>query len=110
MIKSILTKAGFIENETFKETRFLIPPKEKTYCVYMDSWSGRGSDDYNYIREHSYSIEVYQYYPDEESEEKIERILDNLGLEYQKHERYWIEQEQLYQTIYDFDYLEKKGR
>lgn len=107
MIKTILTQAGFIENVTFKETRFLYPPKEETYCVYMDSMRGRGSDSYNYIKEHSYTIEVYQYLQDNLSEEKIERILDNLGLEYEKHERYWIEKEQLYQTIYEFDYIEK---
>lgn len=107
MIKNILIQAGFIENVTFKETRFLSPPKDTTYCVYMDSVSSRGADNYNCIKEHSYSIEVYEYYPDDEIEQKIEQILDNLGIEYEKHERYWIEQEQLYQVIYNFDYIEK---
>ena len=36
MVKEILTAAGFVENKTFKETRFLRPPKE-TYAVFLRS-------------------------------------------------------------------------
>lgn len=106
MIKSILTKAGFVEGETFKETRFLKPPKV-TYCVYFDSYNRRGSDDQNLLKEHDISIELYAYKSDAQSEAKIESVLDALGIEYDKSERYWLETEQLYQTIFNFDYIEK---
>lgn len=106
MVKNILIKAGFVEGETFKETRFLTPPKV-TYCVYFDSYDRRGSDDQNLLKEHSVSIELYAYKPDSKSEAKIESVLDALGIEYEKTERFWLETEQLYQTIFNFDYIEK---
>lgn len=106
MVKDILIKAGFVEGKTFKETRFLKPPNV-TYCVYFDSYNRRGSDDRNLIKEHSYTIEMYSYKSDSQSEAKIENVLDALGIEYEKSERFWLETEQLYQTIFDFDYIEK---
>lgn len=106
MVKQILTEAGFVENKTFKETRFLSPPKT-TYAVYLDSFTRRGADDLNLIREHSYTIELYAYKSDPVAETNIEKTLDTLGIEYEKQSRYWLDSEQLYQTIYNFDYIEK---
>ena len=106
MVKEILTGAGFVENKTFKETRFLKPPKT-TYAVYMDSFTRRGADGHNLVREHDYTIELYSYKPDPEAEARIEAILDELGLEYDKDDRYWIQEEQLYQVIYTLNYIEK---
>lgn len=106
MVKEVLTGAGFVENETFKETRFLKPPKT-TYAVYMDSFTRRGADGLNLIKEHDYTIELYSYAPDPEAEAKIEAILDKLGLEYDKDDRFWIQEEQLYQVVYTFSYIEK---
>lgn len=106
MVKLVLTSAGFVENETFKETRFVKPPK-KTYAVYLDSFSRRGADGLNLIRDHTFTIELYSYQPDPYSEKRIETALDALGLEYEKEDRYWINEEQLYQTIYTFNHIEK---
>lgn len=106
MIKDILTRAGFVENETFKETRFLKPPKT-TYAVYMDAFTSRGGDNKNLIKEHDYTIELYSYRPDPLAETNVESILDEMGIEYDKEERYWLQDEQLYQTIYSFVYIEK---
>lgn len=106
MVKKILTGAGFVENETFKETRFLKPPKT-TYAVYMDSFRGYGADNLNLLKAHSYTIEIYSETPDPEAEAKIEAMFDSLGLEYEKQPRYWIQEEQLYQVIYSFDFIEK---
>ena len=106
MVKQILTDAGFIENETFKETRFNRPP-QTTYAVYLDSITRRGSDKFNLITEHSVDIELYEYYPDRDSEAKIEAEFDRLGIEYSKESRYWIETEQLYQVIYTFNSISK---
>lgn len=106
MVKEILTGAGFEENKTFKETRFLKPPKT-TYAVYMDSFTRRGADGLNLVREHDYTIELYSYKPDPEAEARIEAILDELGLEYDKDDRYWIQEEQLYQVVYTLNHIEK---
>ena len=106
MVITILTGAGFVEGKTFKETRFLKPPKT-TYAVYMDSFTRRGADGLNLIKDHDYTIELYSYNPDPEAEARIEAILDELGLEYGKDDRYWIQEEQLSQDIYTFNFIEK---
>lgn len=106
MVKQVLTGAGFVEGKTFKETRFLKPPKT-TYAVYMDSFTRRGADALNLIKDHDYTIELYSYKPDPEAEAKIEASLDSLGLEYDKDDRYWIQEEQLYQVVYTFRFIEK---
>ena len=41
MVDKILTGAGFVLNETYRETRFLKPPR-KTYAVYNDDCDNRG--------------------------------------------------------------------
>lgn len=109
MVKQILTAAGFVEGKTFKATRFIKPPKS-TYAVYLDSFIGRGADGANLLKEHSYTIELYSATPDPEAEKSIENTLDSFGLEYEKGDRYWIQEEQLYQVTYDFDYIEKIRR
>lgn len=106
MVKRVLTGAGFVEGKTFKETRFLKPPKT-TYAVYMDSFTRRGADGLNLIKDHDYTIELYSYTPDPEAEARIEAILDELGIEYDKDDRYWIQEEQLYQVVYTFKFIEK---
>lgn len=111
MVREILTKAGLVENETFRETRFLRPPKEKSYAVFMDSFSRGGGDLKASIKRHSVTIELYEYAPDPMIEQKIEALLDeyypSMSDEWNKEPRYWIEEEQLYQVIYEFDYIEK---
>ena len=106
MVKQVLTAAGFVEGRTFKETRFLKPPKT-TYAVFMDSYERRGADSLNLLKEHDYTIELYSYTPDPEAEKRIEDALDSLALEFVKDNRYWIQEEQLYQVIYSFSYIEK---
>lgn len=106
MVKQVLTAAGFVEGRTFKETRFLKPPKT-TYAVFMDSYERRGADSLNLLKEHDYTIELYSYTPDPEAEKRIENSLDSLALDFVKDNRYWIQEEQLYQVIYNFSYIEK---
>ena len=106
MVKQVLTGAGFSEGKTFKETRFLKPPKT-TYAVFMDSFTRRGADGLNLIKDHNYTIELYSYKPDPDAEARIEKILDDLGIEYEKDDRYWIQEEQLYQVVYRFNFVEK---
>lgn len=106
MVKEILTGAGFVEGKTFKETRFLTSPKT-TYAVYMDSFTRRGADSLNLIKDHNYTIELYCYKPDPKAEARIENMLDTYGIEFTKDDRYWLESEQLYQIVYNFDFIEK---
>ncbi len=106
MVKRVLIGAGFVEGETFRETRFLKPPKT-TYAVFMDSFTRRGADGLNLIKDHNYIIELYSYALDPGAEARIEATLDELGLEYEKEDRYWLQEEQLYQVIYRFRYIEK---
>lgn len=106
MVHKILSGSGFEINKTYRETRFITPPKT-TYAVYFDSVKRRGADDLNLISEHSTSIEVYEYAPDPETEAAIEAQFDALGQAYSKAPRYWLDEEQLYQVVYSFDYTEK---
>ena len=106
MVKEILTGAGFTEGKTFKETRFIKPPNT-TYAVYLDSFTSRGADNLNLMKEHDYTIELYSCKSDATAESKIENELDKRGIEYDKAERYWIQEEQLYQVIYTFNFIEK---
>ena len=95
-----------MENETFRETRFVKPPRT-TYAVYMDSFTRRGADGLNLLTEHDCTVELYAYAPDPTAESKIETSLDAFGLEYEKDERTWIQEEQLYMTVYRFSHIEK---
>lgn len=106
MVHKILSGSGFEINKTYRETRFITPPKT-TYAVYFDSVTRRGADNLNLISEHSTSIEVYEYAPDPEAEAKIEAQFDALGQAYNKAPRYWLDEEQLYQVVYSFEYTEK---
>lgn len=107
MVKKVLTKAGFVENKTFKAVRFIKPPKDESYSVYTDAFTRRGADGFNLITDHFFTIELYSYVPDPTAESNIEAALDSYGLEYEKQPRYWIQEEQLYQVIYTFNFIEK---
>lgn len=106
MVRQVLTAAGFVEGKTFKETRFLKPPTT-TYAIFLDSFTRRGADGLNLIKEHSYTIELYSSKPDPKSEANIEASLDDFGIEFDKQDRYWLPEEQLYQVVYTFDFIEK---
>ena len=106
MVRRILTEAGFVEGETFEETQFISPPDD-TYAVFMDSFTRRGADRVNLIKDHSCTIELYSDFPDPEAEARLEAKLDEYAIEYEKSDRIWIQSEQMYETVYTFDYVEK---
>lgn len=108
MVDKILTSAGFVLNKTYRETRFLKAPSG-TFAIYTDSRTTRGADNLNLIVEHDITIELYESTPDPNAEKRIEDAFDASGIEYIKQARYWIQEEQLYQVIYEFNYIEKKG-
>lgn len=106
MLKRVLVGAGFVEGVTFDETQFITPPNT-TYAVFHDSFTRRGADGKNLLKEHEGTIELYSDFPDPEAEARTEAMLDSLSIEYDKAERYWIHEEQLYQVVYTFNYIEK---
>lgn len=106
MIHEILTEAGFVLNETYKEAFFIKPPKT-TYAVYTEAIERRGGDLMNSGKYHDVTIEVYEYAPDPDKEQAIEQAFDERGIKYTKQARYRIVEENLYQIIYEFDYFEK---
>ena len=99
MVDKVLTGAGLEPGKTYTETRFLKPPKS-SYATYSDTQKVRGPDNVNALVSHEINIELYEYAPDPELEAAIERQFDALGQEYIK---------QVYQIIYEFNYLAKKG-
>lgn len=102
MVKDILNQIGI----PFKKTRFLKAPST-SYIVYMHDCNSRGADIKNLIKENDITLELYSYSQDEDSQRKIENALDERGIEYKKQSSYWIETEQIYQTVYDFSYITK---
>lgn len=102
MIKTILDAAGV----PFRRSRFLKPPAG-TYAVYMDDVDTDGPDGMNRIFNHDVTVEVYEAKPDDKTEAAIEAALDAQGLHYTKQDRYWLQEEQRYQVIYEFSYTTK---
>lgn len=104
MVDEMLTSL----NIEHRETKFDKPPRN-TYAVWMDDIVSDGADDVNLQWTHQITIELYTYTikASAEAETKIEQYLDSRGIRYNKQARFWIQDEQLYQTIYDFDYTTK---
>lgn len=102
MINEILTASGL----PYKETQFQRPPA-KTYAVYMDDVTADGPDYENRIFTHDITVELYEPKPDPEAEAAIERELNARGCKWTKQSRYWVQDAQRYQVIYEFSYIEK---
>lgn len=103
MVDLILTTAGV----TYRHARFPSPPSG-TYAVYLDDIETDGPDGMNRIYRHGVTVEVYEPFPDADTEAAIEAALDAEGIPWTKQDRYWLQSEQLYQVIYEFDYIEKR--
>lgn len=103
MIDKILKAAGI----DYRRTRFPKPPAG-TYAVYMDDISTDGPDGINRIFTHDYTVEVYEPKPDDAAEAAIEAAINAAGLQWTKQDRYWLQDEQRYQVIYEFTHREKR--
>lgn len=103
MVTEILRKSGI----QFRKTRFLKPPFG-TYAVYMDSIETSGGDYLVAIYHHQITIELYEEGFDDAAEEKIESAIADKGIQWEKQDRFWLQGEQRYQVIYEFDYYEKR--
>ena len=110
MITDILTAAGI----QYRRGRFPSPPAN-TYAVYFDNISGEGADlvpisageHLPGIQHHDIMVEVYEPTPDDAVEASIEAELTARGFSWSKQDRYWLQDVQRYQVIYEFSYTTK---
>ena len=109
MIKDILATAG-VEHA---QGRFIRMP-EGTYAVYFDDIESETADRTGAptagtprINHHSVTVEVYEPTPDDAIEAAIEAELDARELPWTKQDRYWMQDLQRYQVIYEFNYSSK---
>lgn len=102
MIKEIMNATAL----PFRRTRFLKPPTG-TYAVYMDDVDTDGPDGINRIFTHNITLEVYEPEPDDKAEAAIEEALNSRGIKWTKQDRYWLQDVQRYQVIYEFTYITK---
>lgn len=107
MIEEILTASGI----PFRQGRYLNPPLT-TYAVYFDDQEVDGADPESGVApmvvSHDVSVELYEPERDPEAEAAIETQLAARGIHWTKAARYWLQSVQRYQTVYDFEFYEKR--
>lgn len=105
MIDTIMQAAGIAN----RRTRYPSPP-DTAYAVYHDSVTTDGPDGINAIYTHDYTVELYTNDPEEAdtAETSMEQALNAAGVAWGKQDRYWLQTEQLYQTVYEFSHIEKR--
>ena len=104
MVEEILAAAGIKE----RGSRFTKPPAG-TYAVWFDDITTDGPDGLPpMIFTHDVSVELYAPKKDAAAEAALEAEMSARGLHWTKQDRYWIQTEQMYQTIYEFTYTEKR--
>ncbi|MBR5862252.1 MAG: hypothetical protein IKZ08_02885 [Bacteroidales bacterium] len=103
MINNIIKAAGL----NCRKSRFLKPPAG-TYGVYMDDVATDGPDNMVGWYTHSITLELYESSPDDGMEAAVEAAITAAGLQWTKQDRYWLQEEQRYQVIYEFEYIEKR--
>lgn len=87
------------------EERFLKPPP-LPYIIFTDNTDVGGADNKNCIANRAISIELYSSKVDHASETLIENLLNEKTIGY-KRDRIWIDIEMMFETIYDFNLVEK---
>lgn len=103
MVDAILTAAGL----NYRRARFLKPPAG-TYGVYTDDIDTDGPDGMALVLAHSITLELYEPEPDDTTEAAVEAAITAAGLQWTKQDRYWLQEEQRYQVVYEFEYIEKR--
>lgn len=104
MIREILAAAGIKE----RGNRFTKPPAG-TYAVWFDDIDTDGPDGMPpCIFKHSVTIELYEPKKDEAAVTALEAALTAACLKWTRQDRLWLQTEQMYQTIYEFTYTNKR--
>lgn len=106
MVTKILNQVGV----RYRQARYTAKPLPDTYAVYFDDREVGGADGINNLITHNITIEVYESKPDDATERAIEDALDSAGVEWTSQARYWIDEAQRYQVIYEFTYYEKRRK
>ena len=104
MVNEILTAAAI----PGRRSRFVSPPGG-SYVVWFDDIETDGPDGMPpSLFRHAVTLELYALKPDPMAEAALEAAMIVRGLQWSKQERYWIASEQMYQTLYEFNYIEKR--
>lgn len=98
MICDILKASGI----QFRRARFLKAPPG-TYAVYTDDVKTGGGDHAVCWYHHLITVELYEPAPDDEAEEALENAISAEGIQWEKQERFWLQSEQRYQVVYEFN-------
>jgi hypothetical protein len=103
MIEKILTSSGI----KFRRTRFS-KPQAGTYAIYRDDVTATGPDNMPArIFTHDIMVELYEPEPDDVAEAAIEAAITAQGIPWTKQDRYWLQDVQRYQVIYELSYTVK---
>lgn len=108
MTDDMLTAAGVLH----RRGRFLRMPEE-THAVWFDNITADGADrilsagGLPRTYTHDVTVEFYEPKPDDEKETAFEAELDRRGLLFTKQDRYWLDDVQRYQVIYEYSYTTK---
>lgn len=108
MIKTILAASGI----QHRGTRWTRPPAG-TYAVYFDNVERDAADRVNVpgvlpaVVTHNVMVELYEDAPDDIAETALEAAMNAQGLSWTKQDRYWLQDVQRYQVIYEFTYTAK---
>ena len=108
MIETILAAAGI----PAKQGRYATPPPS-TYAVYFDDQDTSGGPDpvpgeTLLLVDHSCTVELYEPRRDPAAEAALEAALLAQGIHWTKQDRYWLQNVQRYQVIYEFEFTEKR--
>lgn len=106
MINEILKASGL----PHRQGRYPNPPAG-TYAIYFDNLTSDGPDPVGTavprIVRHDCMVELYEPKADATAEAAVEAALNTRGLHWTKEDRYWLQNVQRYQVIYEFTYNEK---
>lgn len=87
------------------EECFLKPPA-LPYIIFRENISITGADDKNGIENREISIELYTDKINKTAEKSVEDLLNEKSIQYKKN-RIWVDSETFFETIYDFNLVEK---
>ena len=87
-------------------------PPASTYGLYFDDVATEPGPDpvagAPRVLLHDVMVELYEPTQDAAAEAAFEAELDRRGIHYEKQARYWLQNVQRYQVIYEFSYYEKR--
>ena len=87
-------------------------PPAGTYGIYFDDVSTEPGPDpvvgVPRLVRHDVMVELYEAIQDPDAEAALEAELDARGTHYEKQARYWLQNVQRYQVIYEFTFFEKR--